>query len=182
MSAVTRYACALLLLVSMSAPGPTLAEGSGDNVTWIADSHGCRVANTFPRPGESITWSGKCKDGFADGDGVLQWFFKGREDDRFEGNLAMGWAEGRGALAKADGGRYVGEWKHSVQEGTGRYDAPDGSWYQGEWKNGKPNGQGQYRRGDGKLFIGEWADGVFQSGSSEDQDQDGDEAPDPNRT
>ncbi len=180
MSAVTRYACASLLLVGVAASAPASAAGAGDDVTWIADSHGCRVANTFPRPGETITWSGKCKDGFADGDGVLQWFFNGQEDDRFEGHLVMGWAEGRGALAKADGGRYVGDWKHSIQDGTGRYDAPDGSWYQGEWRNGKPNGQGEYRSADGRKFIGEWVDGVFQSGSPEDQDRD--EAPDPNRT
>jgi hypothetical protein len=180
MRAVTRCVRASLLLVSLAASGPALSAGSADEVTWIADSHGCKVANTFPRPGESITWSGKCKDGFADGDGVLQWFFKGQEDDRFEGHLAMGWAEGRGALAKADGGRYVGDWKHSVQEGSGRYDAPDGSWYQGQWKDGKPNGQGEYRAADGRKFVGEWVDGVFQSGSPEDEDQD--EAPDPNRT
>ena len=54
------------------------AAVAGDEVTWIADSHGCKVANTFPRPGETITWSGKCKEGFADGDGVLQWFLDGK--------------------------------------------------------------------------------------------------------
>ena len=41
---------------------------------WIADKRGCKVANPFPRPGESITWSGECKNGFAQGSGVLQWY------------------------------------------------------------------------------------------------------------
>jgi hypothetical protein len=179
MSAVTRYACASLLLFGAGMSSLAVPAGSGDEVTWIADSRGCKVANPFPRPGESITWSGKCKDGFADGDGVLQWFLDGKQDDRFEGHLAMGWAEGRGALAKSEGGTYVGDWKHSLQEGKGRYDAPDGSSYRGEWRNGMPNGQGEYRRADGKTFSGEWVDGVYQSGQPDEQDQD--EAPDPNK-
>jgi hypothetical protein len=180
MNAVSRYACASLLLLGLVASASVSAAGSDDDTTWIADRHGCKVANTFPRPGETITWSGKCKDGFADGDGVLQWFLDGKQDDRFEGHLALGWAEGRGSLAKVDGGSYLGEWKHSMQDGTGRYEAPDGSWYQGEWKNGMPNGQGEYRRADGRSFVGEWVDGVYQSGEPEEQDQD--EQPDPNRT
>jgi hypothetical protein len=177
MSAVSRYASALLLLLGVASAS---ASAAGDDINWIADSHGCKVANTFPRPGETITWTGKCKDGYADGDGVLQWFLNGQLDDRFEGHLAMGWAEGRGALAKTDGGKYIGDWKHSMQEGSGRYEAPDGSWYQGEWKNGMPNGQGEYRQADGRSFVGEWVDGVYQSGEPEEQDQD--EQPDPNRT
>jgi hypothetical protein len=175
MNSVRNCACAALLLLGAVASGRALAAGSTDEVTWIADSRGCKVANTFPRPGESITWNGRCKDGFADGEGMLQWFLDGKQDDRFEGQLVMGWAEGRGMLAKADGSRYAGGWKHSRQEGTGRYDALDGSWYEGEWKNGMPNGQGEYRRADGKTFIGEWVDGVYQSGQPED------DAPDPNK-
>jgi hypothetical protein len=179
MNSVRSYACAALLLLGTVASGPASAAGPTDEVTWIADSRGCKVANTFPRPGETITWNGRCKDGYADGEGVLQWFLDGKQDDRFEGQLVMGWAEGRGMLAKADGSRYAGGWKHSMQEGTGRYDAVDGSWYEGEWKKGMPNGQGEYRRADGRTFIGEWVDGVYQSGQPEEQEQD--DAPDPNK-
>jgi hypothetical protein len=179
MDSVRDYACAAFLLLSTIACAPALAAEATDEVTWIADSRGCKVANTFPRPGETITWSGRCKDGYADGEGVLQWFLDGKQDDRFEGQLVMGWAEGRGTLAKADGSKYAGGWKHSMQEGSGRYDAPNGSWYDGEWKNGMPNGKGEYRRADGKAFIGEWVDGVYQSDPSEDQEED--DAPDPNK-
>jgi hypothetical protein len=92
----------------------------------------------------------------------------------------MGWAEGHGVLTKVEGGKYNGDWKHSVQEGTGRYDAADGSFYEGQWRNGKPHGQGQYRRPDGKVFIGEWVDGVYAPDLEHQQDDD--EAPDPNKT
>jgi hypothetical protein len=171
-----------LLLAGLCTCFPAVAVE--DDVSWIADKRGCKVANTFPRAGESITWSGPCKDGYADGEGVMQWFLNGKEDDRYEGQISMGWAEGRGVLTKIEGGKYDGQWKHSVQDGNGRYDAPDGSFYEGQWKNGKPHGQGQYRRPDGKVFIGEWVDGVYAPDLEQQQQQqrEEDEAPDPNKT
>ena len=176
MNSVFRLSCSVLLLSGLIAS--TSGFAAEDDVSWIADKRGCKVANTFPRQGETITWSGNCKDGFADGEGVVQWFLNGKEDDRYEGNLEMGWAEGRGTLYKADGGKYDGEWRQSMQEGTGRYEAPDGSWYDGQWKNGKPHGNGQYRRPDGRMFMGQWRDGVFEGDADPAQEQ----QDDPNRT
>ena len=41
---------------------------------WIADAKtGCKVWNPRPSPGEAVRWTGSCKDGFADGKGVLEW-------------------------------------------------------------------------------------------------------------
>ncbi|HXX11321.1 MAG TPA: hypothetical protein VEK05_07355, partial [Burkholderiales bacterium] len=104
MNAIRTHLSAAALLLA-AAGSATLA--ADDEVTWIADSHGCKVANTFPRPGETITWSGSCNNGYADGDGVLQWFLNGDVDDRFEGHLQKGWAEGQGVLAKVDGSKYA---------------------------------------------------------------------------
>ena len=174
MNAIRTHLCVAAALLAAAAPTTLAAD---DEVTWIADSRGCQVANTFPRPGETITWSGSCKNGYADGDGVLQWFLNDKVDDRFEGHLQMGWAEGQGALAKIDGSKYAGGWKHSMQEGVGRYDAPDGSWYEGQWKNGMPNGQGEYHSADGRAFVGEWVDGVYQSDQPDDQEQEDEAEP-----
>jgi hypothetical protein len=146
MNVTYRYLPAALWLVWLTLSGAVQAAPD-DDVTWIADKRGCKVANTFPRPGESITWSGQCKSGFADGDGVLQWFLDGKKDDVYEGHLAMGWADGKGVMTKTDGGKYAGDWKHSTQDGTGRFDAPDGSWYEGQWKNGKPHGHAVFTLG-----------------------------------
>jgi hypothetical protein len=152
------------LALSCAAAG-LVAIAAGGDVEWIADKRGCKVANPFPRAGESITWSGECKNGFAHGEGVLQWFLHGKPDDRYDGNLTLGWAEGQGVLTKVDGAKYAGTWKDSMQSGTGRLDWPDGSWYEGQWRAGKPHGHGQYRRPDGKIFIGEWVDGEFEGDS-----------------
>jgi hypothetical protein len=169
-----RLLAALVLATSLVAVARGAASDDGE---WITDKKGCKVANPFPRPGETITWTGTCKNGFAHGQGVLQWYLNGKEDDRYEGSLDQGWAEGRGTLYKADGGKYDGEWQHSLQSGAGRYEAPDGSWYDGQWKDGKPNGAGQYRRPDGRMFMGQWRDGVFEGDEEPDQKED-----DPNRT
>jgi len=159
----------LLLALLLCAFG---ASAAGDeNVAWIADSRGCKVANPFPQPGESIKWSGSCKNGLADGNGVLEWFIDGKPADRYEGPLKQGWAEGKGTLLR-EGGRYAGDWKRSLQDGNGRYDAADGSWYEGEWKDGQPHGHGQYQTPDGRLFSGTWENGEYQ----------GDMENDPNRT
>jgi hypothetical protein len=166
------------LLATAALLGGRAQAAPEEDTGWIADKRGCKVANPFPRPGESITWSGECKNGFAQGQGVLQWYLNGQEDDRYEGTLDMGWAEGHGVLSRGDGGKYDGEWKQSMQHGKGRYEAPDGSWYEGQWKMGKPHGQGQYRRPDGKIFIGVWIDGVYEGDIEPEPEDDND----PNRT
>jgi hypothetical protein len=178
MKYLVRNSFAALLCAATVLGSIGLARAVSEDQEWIADKRGCKVANPYPRAGETIAWSGECKSGFAHGEGVLQWFVYGKEDDRYEGNLEMGWAEGHGVLYKSDGGKYDGQWKSSIQDGTGRYDAPDGSWYEGQWKMGKPHGQGQYRRPDGKIFIGEWVDGVYEG----DLDKPEEDAYDPNRT
>jgi hypothetical protein len=148
-----------LLALLISAFGALAADD--EDVGWIADSRGCKVANPFPQPGETIKWSGSCKNGLADGNGVLEWFVNGKPLDRYEGTLQQGWAEGKGTLLR-EGGRYVGDWKHSLQNGNGRFDAPDGSWYEGEWKDGQPHGHGQFQTPDGRLFTGTWENGVYE--------------------
>jgi hypothetical protein len=169
-----KWVPSILLLAAMAFAGTATAD---EDVAWIADKNGCKVANPFPQPGETITWSGKCKKGRADGEGVLQWFVNGKALDRYEGTLQEGWAEGNGTLARSDGSRYTGQWRRSQQEGDGRHEDADGSWYAGQWKAGKPHGRGQYQSSDGRRLEGEWVDGEFQ-------DDDGDEEPDdnPNRT
>ena len=161
---------ALLALLALTFSAAAAADD--EEVSWIADSNGCKIANPFPQPGETVAWNGQCVNGLADGEGVMQWFIDGKPMDRYEGNLSQGWAQGQGTLVR-EGGRYAGEWKRSMQHGTGRYDAPDGSWYEGEWKEGQPHGHGQYQTPDGRLFSGTWIDGVYEG----DMDDD-----DPNKT
>jgi hypothetical protein len=149
----------LILCLPMLFAAASWAE---DDVTWIADKNGCKVANPFPQTDETITWTGQCKNGYADGEGVLEWSVKGKLADRYEGSMKLGWADGKGTLTRSEGGRYTGDWKRSLQEGNGQFDAPDGSTYTGQWKAGKPHGAGRYRTPGGRVITGEWLDGEFQ--------------------
>jgi hypothetical protein len=161
-------AVALTLLLAWIQPA--LAEDEPPN--YIEDQNGCKVVNPHPRAEESITWTGGCKDGWTDGTGVLQWFQSGIADEKYEGEMKRGYAEGKGVQTMVDGGRYEGEFKQSRQHGEGSYYAPDGSIYSGGWKDGKPHGAGRYRTPEGRDIRGQWVDGEFR-GEAED---------DPNRT
>jgi hypothetical protein len=50
----------------------------GEDSTWIADANGCRVWDPNPKPNETVTWTGPCVDGFAEGQGIVQWFQDGK--------------------------------------------------------------------------------------------------------
>ncbi len=131
----------------------------------IADENGCKVYNPMPQQEETISWSGECRNGFADGSGTLDWFIGGQLEERYEGELNMGWADGEGTYVSRRGVRYKGGWKNSLQNGKGTIQNPDGSVYQGEWKDGKPHGWGMYRAPNGETLEGEWVDGELKSES-----------------
>ena len=143
------------------------ATGYAQNtdMATIADKNGCKVYNPMPQQDESISWSGACRDGFAHGNGILDWFIEGQLEERYEGELKMGWADGEGTYVSRRGVRYKGEWKNSLQDGNGIIQNADGSIYEGEWKEGKPHGWGAYRAPNGDTLEGEWVDGEFKSES-----------------
>jgi len=108
---------------------------------WITDSNGCKVWDSLPSPNESVTWSGMCKDGYADGKGTLTWFVSGRPYGTYDGELKGGHYDGRGTQI----------W-------------PTGSRYDGEWKADRAHGHGTYRSTQGEICSGVWVDGCFQGG------------------
>lgn len=63
---------ALLTCLSLFT-GVANAEGN-----WITDQNGCKHWNSNPQAGETITWSGECKDGYASGQGTMQWYTSGK--------------------------------------------------------------------------------------------------------
>jgi hypothetical protein len=145
------------LLLLLSIPMFSFA----DTTQWIADKRGCKVVNISPQEGESITWSGECKNGLATGEGTLTWFQQGVQVETYSGPMVNGYAEGRGRMVRGSG-TYFGEWKKSMQHGKGRFEDADGSWYQGEWEDGQPHGRGQMLTPEGELLKGYWNKGEFE--------------------
>lgn len=113
------------------------------NGVWISDPHtGCKVWDGFYGPGNSITWSGNCVDGYAQGHGVLVWFDNGKLWGTYEGDYLRGKASGQGKIL----------WQ-------------TGEWYEGAWQNDEPNGWGTHKTTDGQTFTGTWNNGCFKEGN-----------------
>jgi hypothetical protein len=144
----------LLALMAVLA-SPTWAQTV--KAGWIADSKsGCKVWNPYPQPHEAISWSGTCKNGFAQGSGILQWSQSGKPAGRYEGEYRDGKVNVRGAFTAPDGSRYVGEWRDNQRNGEGEQSWPNGDRYQGEYKDDKFDGLGTYTWDDGSRYVGEW--------------------------
>src|SRR3954462_8225955 len=65
---------------------------------WVADSHGCKVANPHPQPIESISWTGACKDGYAEGPGKVLWFSQGKANGMTSGTFKRGKLSGTASV------------------------------------------------------------------------------------
>jgi hypothetical protein len=108
----------------------------------------------------ALSWSGACKDGYAEGKGVLEW--RGGEKSRkfrLEATLARGTIDGEATLNMADGGKYVGTFSHGAPDGKGYFRDPDGMQYEGEVRNGKRDGVAEGLFPDGDHYQGQWKDG-----------------------
>ena len=137
---------------------PSLSH-AGD---WIADAKSaCKVWNPQPSAGETARWNGACKDGFADGNGVLDWFRGGNSYERDEGTWQDGRQIGEGTQTWP-GGRYKGQFSESLPHGKGALISGEAR-YDGAFLNGKPNGNGVLTNASG-AFSGTWADGCFNDG------------------
>jgi hypothetical protein len=137
---------------------PAVAQ-AGD---WIADAKtGCKVWNPQPSASEAVRWSGPCKDGFADGKGVLDWLRGGSQYERDEGLWRAGRQTGEGTQTWP-GGQYKGQFSESLPHGRGVLASGEAR-YDGAFLNGKPNGKGALTNASG-TFDGTWSDGCFNDG------------------
>lgn len=155
----------ILLALSLVLPSAIAGAQTAPEPKAFADPRtGCKVWDAAPADGESISWSGGCKDEFAEGDGALQWFENGKPTAHYEGAYRAGKMDGRGVYSLANGDRYEGEFKDDEFNGHGVYSWTNGERYEGAWVDGKPNGQGIKTEPGGKVFSGTWINGCFKEG------------------
>lgn len=146
---------ALLCIVS------SVPSSAADEAGWIKDRKGCRVANPNPKPDESVEWSGQCPQGYANGEGVVQFFEAGKPGARYEGELKKGVMAGRGKLKMADGSVYDGDWVDGKPDGFGKFTDAAGDIYVGGWTAGEQDGPGTLTSKDGKRITGTWRKGQY---------------------
>jgi hypothetical protein len=151
-------AVALPLLASVAAAQP--------RESWIADARsGCSAWNPYPTEGESITWSGGCRDGHLDGRGVLEWHYDGRVVERYDGEFRDGRQVGHGTYDNGvDGRHYEGDFRAGRLTGRGVMTWRDGARYDGDFVDGRAHGEGTYLDARGNRFTGPWTDGCFRKG------------------
>jgi len=64
---------------------------------WVSDEQGCKHANAG-KPGASVSWTGGCVDGLAEGTGTQRWSLSGVETTVYIGSMAAGLHQGPGLL------------------------------------------------------------------------------------
>ena len=94
------------------ASGPVCVDQQPGAACWkeLTTSPGCFVWNPNPRPGESVTWTGACRENMvAHGRGTLTWTWRGG------GATAAGELQGDGELQD---GKAHGHWRFRYRDGT----------------------------------------------------------------
>jgi hypothetical protein len=130
---------------------------------WSIDTNTtCRVWNPHPQLNETVTWSGACVNGFAQGLGSVHWLRNNAPFETDEGEWRDGYQIGMGKQVWPTG-RYEGGFLASEPHGRGTF-VLQSSRYEGEFRNGKPNGAGTLTTPDGSL-QGNWTDGCLQTGT-----------------
>ena len=158
--------------------------------TWLKDPiSGCAVWNSTPSASrESVSWSGGCQNGLANGDGVLVWNEGQRLAGRYVGPMEGGKAQGKGVLdywidsgyahyegdfhdsemhgvgtiVLPNGDRATGTCQHDNLTGFVNYKAADGSLYIGGVKDNEPEGKGRQKRVNDEEYFGMFVNGLRQ--------------------
>ncbi|MFZ6751098.1 energy transducer TonB [Undibacterium sp. Ren11W] len=143
-----------LLLLILTLLRLTSAKADEQNSFSIGESD-CRVMNSSPRQNERITWSGACKDGYADGNGVLQWYIGDVASSRFEGRLEHGRPHGVGTYIYENNSRYEGGFFAGKKKGQGIMTNPNGDTISGLFENEIPVGVFDIRFKNGASYSGE---------------------------
>lgn len=135
-----------LLVLVASACSPAFAE---EAPAWIG-APDCRLAPLAPAPAQAPSWSGGCKDGFADGKGTVEWRDTAGKRYHLEAVFAAGQVQGEGTLRYPDGTKYIGTLRNGIPDGRGYFRDADGDQYEGDVRMGERTGKAEllYRNGD----------------------------------
>ena len=129
-----------------------MAAGTGQRgAGWIADpTTGCEIWRAHPISDETVRWSGACRNGRANGRGVLRRIKNDRLYFRFNGEMIDGRYHGKGTMVwEFSGDRYDGDFVSGRRTGKGTYVwGPNSKWagnvYVGDFIDGKRTGKGTF--------------------------------------
>lgn len=85
-----------LLLGSVPVSMLYAAPSTQSSGLWVVDENSqCQIWNSYPKPNESVRWSGACKEGYADGLGIAEWYRDGQLSSLNIVNLESGFWYGK---------------------------------------------------------------------------------------
>ncbi len=178
MSGIARAALAAALLNC-----GLLAASADENSTgqWLKDG-ACSLYSAGAASGDTVSWTGSCVDGYAEGLGTATFTHDGQSQIftasfahgvipdghvitrwgagwSYDGETVGGRFQGAGILTTDASDRFEGQWADGKMIGFGVLRRANGERYAGDWKNDKPNGLGELFHADGTKLAGTFADG-----------------------
>jgi len=113
---------------------------SNTRPSFQPDLNGVLIWNPQPTEGETVLWEGPANNNYAEGSGLLTWYWQGAIVSVYQGVMVAGKPHGQGKYSFADGDKYEGEWVEGLRHGYGRQWYRDGRYYEGLWEQDKPTG------------------------------------------
>src|SRR5471030_289995 len=159
--------------------------GNGGSGQWLKDG-ACALFSAGAGPGDTVSWTGPCVDGFAEGLGTATFTHDGQSQSftasfshgvipdghvitrwgqgwSYDGETVHGRFDGAGILTTDARDRFEGQWTDGKMTGFGVLRRANGELYFGDWKDDKPNGKGELHHADGSLISGLFSDGRLVS-------------------
>ncbi len=96
----------IVLNANVALCGKVLPENS--EIVLLEDKNGCKPYEANFKPGYSIEWSGACKNGYLDGNGILKYLKNGVVFQTDEGAFFEGRLNGMGTRNISDEYKYEG--------------------------------------------------------------------------
>lgn len=182
MSGIAKAALAAALLncgLLTASAQDTAAQTTGGQ--WLKDGD-CALFSASAAPGDSVTWTGACAGGYAEGLGTATFTHDGQSQSftanfvhgeipdghvitrwgngwSYDGETVGGRFNGAGILTTDAADRFEGQWSDGKMNGFGVLRRANGERYAGDWKNDRPNGKGELRHPDGSQIAGLFVDG-----------------------
>ncbi len=180
-TAKAALAAALLNCGLLDASADNSNSSQNQTGTWLKDGD-CALFSAGAGPGDSVSWTGACVDGVAEGLGTATFTHNGQSQSftanfvhgvipdghvitrwgqgwSYDGETVAGRFNGAGILTTAEADRFEGMWVDGKMNGFGVLRRADGERYAGDWKDDRPNGKGELRHADGTLVAGTFVDG-----------------------
>ena len=124
----------------------------------LSQKPGCYVWNPNPQPGETVTWTGACAGGKAQGTGTLTWAHDAGAQTG-NGRLVDGEHNGQWVLRDEEGTVSEGYFVDGEENGHWVVRFASGQVQEGPYLDGEPNGNWIIRFASGEVQEGPIVDG-----------------------